>query len=114
MSLAAILYPSPTVGGHEEWTFANYQHHLAILAGMGRRFDQNFTLYRLWPAPQEALQGFLDQHQQQHNEMNAALGLPSRDLNTVDFTNDKQRDAWMWLHFLEHLNAAKALGADIA
>jgi len=113
MSLASILYPSPARGGHEEWTFANYQHHLAILGGLKRKFNQDFILYRLWPAPENVIQGFLDQHQQQHNDMNAALGLPSRDLNTVDFSNDKQRDAWMWLHFLEHLNVAKALGVDI-
>lgn len=107
-----ILYPPPTPDGMKEWMFHHFQHHLAINAGLSSTHGIKTNLYRIWPAS-VADKDWLNEHQSQHNEMTAALGIVSADLGDVDYKNPKQFDAWLYAHFTEHQVAAQRLGIPI-
>ena len=112
MGLAHILYPAPADDGFEQWLFNNYAHHRAINAGasgIGATIGQ----YMIYPVQQTSLRDFLEQHQRWHNDMCGALGIAGNDLSNVDFNDEKQKDAWMFLHYQEHLAAATLLGGGI-
>lgn len=113
MSLAQILYPPPTKTGLGEWLWANYQHHLAVNGAVFTKSSDRLTLYRIWPVGDADFNGWLEQHQQQHNVTNEALGTSGFDLSSVDIKNKKQFDAFVWIHFIEHRNWAQTLGLTI-
>lgn len=113
MTLATLLYPPPTKRGMDEWAYANVQHHRALNSAILRRRNISIGETQIWPIRQDSFQDFLRQHQQWHDALNGALGVAGVDLQNVDFTNDKERDAWIWLHFNSHRNYAEALGGGV-
>lgn len=112
MGLAHILYPAPTPEGMEEWWLNNYAHHRAINAAANSR-GARIGEYAIYPVKQENIGDFLQQHQRWHADMCASLDLTGTDLSSVDLTNERERDAWMFLHYQEHLAAATVLGGGI-
>lgn len=113
MSLAQILYPSPTPQGIVEWSFHHLAHHQAILDGISSVFGIKTKLYRIWPMDTQNLNDWAYQHQQQHNDFNATLGLGGQDLTVLDYKNQRQMDAFYFSHFSEHQAAAQKLGIPI-
>ena len=65
--------------------------------------------YQLDPISQNDLPGWLQRNQQTHIEMDAAIGSQSVDLQDVDLNDERQLEAWVWLHFLEHQTAEDKL-----
>jgi len=112
VGLAHVLYPAPAQDGMEQWLLNNYAHHRAINAGASGR-GLNIGSYLIYPVRQENMRDFLEQHQRWHTDMCTALGITGNDLSDVDFNNDQQKDAWMFLHYQEHLAAATKLGRGI-
>lgn len=113
MSLATILYPSPTASGADEWFHANFQHHQSIVGALKDVRGVILPVYQIFPANPQNMQIWLREHQHQHNEMCNALGISGTDLSSVDFRDKKQLDAWYFAHFLEHQAAAAASGLPI-
>lgn len=113
MPLADILYPDPTSRGMDVWSFANYQHHQLVIGALQRQKQITQPLFRIWPIAQNNFNDWLEQHQEQHNLTNSALGTSGFDLSSVDPTNKKQFDAFVWIHFIEHRNWAQSLGLGI-
>lgn len=113
MSLAAILYPAPTAKGLEEFFFANYQHHLAVMGALRQTQDVELELFQIYPVQPENMENWLRQHQKQHDFMNAALGIPGTDLTAVDFGNQREFDSWAFQHFLQHQAAGQLSGLPI-
>lgn len=113
MSLASVLYPSPTNQGWDEWSWHNYQHHLAINTALTQVLGIIPVTYRLWPVRQEEFRDWLEQHQQAHTLFCNAIGISGVDISDLDFKDKTKRDAWMYLHFQQHQAAAQILGLDI-
>lgn len=110
MPLAQIQYPSPTGGGLEEWAWHNFQHHEALIQAVLKVKNIKLTAYRIWPFPKDMNSDWLEQHQQAHDDLDAALGLNGSDLSSVDYKDKRQLDAWLYQHFVSHQSAASALG----
>lgn len=58
--------------------------------------------YILDPIPGYAVKNFLENNQSAHTDMNGALGRPGTDLEDVDFDNESELRAWIYMHWQEH------------
>lgn len=105
-----LLYPPPTKSGLEEWAFHHIQAHRAINEGMARLKEAAVDEFNIYPLDLGAFDDFLAQNQKWHDATNLVLNVPGVDLRNVDFQNPAQRDAWLWLHFLQHRTYAERLG----
>lgn len=100
------------VGGSRninEWAFSHAQDHLEIIQAIQAKKGLRLTQFQLDPLNTNDLNQWLNRHQQTHDDMNSALSLIGVDLETVDFENDKEREAWTLLNFMEHRNVRQAL-----
>lgn len=111
MSLAQILYPPPTHQGWKEWSWANFQHHLALESAILQLKGVQVASFRLWPVTEHDLKDWLQAHQEAHNAINAALGISGQDLSELDLKNKTKRDDWFYVHELQHQAAAQLLGS---
>jgi hypothetical protein len=114
MSLATLLN-TPDMGNLPsvfEWSFSNQAQHLAIVQQSFVKFNQQLTLYPLDPFPVGNVTGWLQLHQQAHNDFASVLNIENFDLSSVDFRNKDQLDAWVRLHFDMHQQAAQILGLN--
>jgi hypothetical protein len=93
------------------WSLAHRDQHDIIRAAILAQYNVNLASYPLDPIPfsKEALYQWLVWNEQSHDDFNSVLGLQSSDLESVDLTDAKQKEAWIWLHFLEHQSAADKL-----
>jgi hypothetical protein len=113
MSLAQLLYPPSIQSGWAEWVFANLQHHQAIIDAARQTGKANLILYQIYPFNSQDPEGWLLQHQSQHDDMNQVYGVNGSDLSTLDFQNKRDVDAWLQLHFYEHQDVASRTGLPI-
>ena len=56
---------------------------------------------------------FLQNNASLHGGMNSVLGLQSTDLLDANLQNERELEAWIKLHALEHYYAESALGAAV-
>ena len=113
MSLATLLYPPPTDRGMDEYGWANLDHHRIITSAIFKQREVRIQEYTIWPIRADNFDDFLRQHQSWHDAINAELNIPGTDLTNVDFQNQQQRDAWYWIHFIQHRAYAIALGEGL-
>lgn len=92
------------------WGFHHQDSHDVIRGAILQKKKIDLNRYQLYPIFGEDLQGWLNRHAQTHIEMNAAIGLQGVDLLDVDFKDERQLEAWIWLEYLEHQQASIALG----
>lgn len=71
----------------------------------------NIPDYILDPIPQD-VKIWSEQHQVLHSRFCAAIGTTSRDLRSVDFSDEEELKSWIEFHFDEHRIVAEALGID--
>lgn len=116
MSLAQVAFPPPTETGMEEWLFAHNLHHLAIIKAMKQVRDIQLPERQIYPVnvnDPASVAVFLREHQSLHNDFGAILGIQGNDIANVDFSQEKQREAWFFLNLVGHRAAAEALGLGI-
>lgn len=114
MSLAAILYPSPTEKGLEEFWFSNYQHHLALIDAVKQTQGIIMPLFQIYPVVfSDNIDNFERQHQLQHNLLAQYLGIDSQDITGTDFKDKSAFDAFANVHFLMHQAAGQRCGMSI-
>lgn len=114
MSLAALLYPGPTDQGLEEFFFANYQHHLALIDAVQMSKGVLMPLFQIYPVVySDNISSWEEQHQKQHNLLAQHLGVDSQDLTGIDFNDKSGFDAWVQTHFLQHQAAGQLCGFSI-
>lgn len=113
MSLAQVLYPSPTERGMEEWFLAHDRHHEAIIDAVkiGRGIILEYN--PLYPVNEADLENWLELHQQMHSDMTSLFGIAGTDLTGLDLRNKETSDAWFFQHFLQHQAVAQATGLPI-
>lgn len=113
MSLTQIQFPAPTPQGFTEWTYQHYLHHQAIISAARSLRNTQLIQYQIWPVNPQNLDGFLNDHQSMHDEMNALYGVYGNDLSTLDWKDRKAVDAWYFLNWQEHLAVAARCGVPI-
>ena len=111
MTVANLYNVFTEATGKDQFSFSNASLHAlqnqAIFVGTGRELSS----YVLDPIPTgENLVNWLEAHQDIHNQVNAILGIAGNDLTDVDFNNQEQVAAWVWLHAEEHRQAVQKLG----
>jgi len=116
VSLAQVQFPAPTPQGLEEWGFAHWQHHQALLNRIEQVHGVRLPMLQIYPLDfddQNDVQIFLQSHQSMHNDLGLLLGVQGNDLANVDFTNKDQREMWMFYNLQAHRAAAEALEGGI-
>lgn len=111
MSLAQVILPPPTgLIGLQEWAFAHYQHHLEIAQTVLKNKNTRLEIPQIWPMTLENIQNWLENHQTLHNQQNAVLKIQGNDLSTLNWNDEKQREGFFWLNFMEHRSADQNAG----
>lgn len=110
MPLAAVLTFGSTPEQFAEWQFLHEQDHYEIIDGIGLAQNIFLTPYPLDPFDPQNPGVWLSYHQQTHNDMNGALGLPGADLESLDFRDPQAVAVWSFQDFLEHAAARQTLG----
>lgn len=111
MSAVAAIYNVPSIEPEwQSWAFAHMAHHRDVIRVI--REDVNILLneYALDPFDPYDAGVWFDQHQIMHQDMDAVLGIAGFDLSEVDFKNEQERAAWIFLNASEHKQAADILG----
>lgn len=110
MTLASLYNLPNTPTSRATWSFANADLHTRINQRLKHVANLDLTYRILDPMPEGDAKSWLQLHQQTHIEQNAALGIIGNDLSDVDFKNENQLRAWLWLHFQEMSQAVQKLG----
>ena len=94
----------------QRWGFDHQASHDAIRAAIQAIGGPALAPQVVYPIALGSMRVFLAANQTLHIQMNAVLGQQSSDLEDVDLRDDKQREAWVNVHYAEHFNAEQALG----
>ena len=97
----------------EEWSrfsLANLTDHQQFIVAIKAQKNVDLPMYQIEPINWQYPQGWLEQHAQQHIDMDRIIGAQSVDLLDVDITDLHQLQAWIYLHWQEHQTAGKILG----
>lgn len=110
--LSALLNVPVTKNDWDIFSFANRNHHDLIRQAIYEQTNgaDNLFAYQLDPLPASEVQEYLSRNQQSHDDMNQVLKLQGVDLEGVDVKDKKQLEAWIYIHWLEHQDAALKLG----
>jgi|ERR1700722_5152295 len=92
------------------WAFDHRDSHDRIRAAVLTQKSIVLIDHQVEPINPNDVASFLQNNTTLHNDMNSVLGQPGSDLQDVDFTDDRQLEAWIKLHYVEHYNAENALG----
>jgi hypothetical protein len=105
----ADLFNTPTTPAEmAAWSFNHMAHHREINETVLRTKKIALPEYILDPVNLADPQGFLDQHQEMHNNTDAVYGISGFDLTEVDWLDPAQRAAWIWLNATLHVSEADA------
>jgi hypothetical protein len=102
MPLPYIITAPPGDLGVETWAFWHWNDHLEIVQKFFQLRAANLPTYDIQAINPNDVEGWLERHQQYHNDMNALTQQDGSDLTRVDWKDEKQRRAWFWLNFQEH------------
>jgi hypothetical protein len=86
----------------EQFFFWNAQDHIEINQAIQAQRGNNLFARVLDPVDKQAMDVWLELHQQSHNDINGVLGLSGNDLSDVDFSNPSKVREWINLHAQEH------------
>lgn len=114
MSSIASLYNVPTTLAEQStWSFLHRSHHedinRAVFEQLGIQLPE-YILDPFFPEDPDGFQVWLDQHQNLHQVMDAALGIAGFDLSDVEWKDVNVRTGWIFLNAQEHIQAADILG----
>lgn len=107
--LAYLLNAPRTSEEWSVWSYAHRDQHDQIRQAIQARTGINLTEYQLDPIILDDLPDFLNNNQRTHNDMNGVLKAQGSDLSQADLTDPNQEQAWIWLHYQEHVTAADIL-----
>jgi hypothetical protein len=86
----------------EQFFFWNAQDHIEISQAIQAQKSVNLFQRVLDPVDKDAIDAWMELHQQSHNDINQVLGLSGNDLSDLDFSNHARVREWMNLHAQEH------------
>lgn len=106
---AALLNVPETQNQWNIWALHHRISHDAIRQALLAQKGIALTDYQLDPINFDDMKGFLQRNSQTHQEMDAALGAQGTDLLDVDLSDERQKVAWIRIHWQEHFTAEQAL-----
>jgi hypothetical protein len=109
MSLADILYRPKTPQQQRDWDWSHNQVHLLVRLQIQAQHKVNLPIYPIEPVNWEQPKSWLKLHAAFHDDANGVLKTEANDLETVDWADPEQRDAWIEIHYQEHRNWAGLL-----
>jgi hypothetical protein len=107
--LAALLNTPRTQDDWDRWSWHHLSSHTAIRQAIVAQKKIRLAEYILYPVNFGRLPDFLQANSQSHIDMLGVLGIQSEDLQDVDIRDQRQLQAWSWIHYLDHYNAENAL-----
>ncbi len=107
---ALLLEVPQSAADWERWSVHHRQDHDLIRQAIQQQGGPNLPQYPLDPIALDQPQQFLAWNQEAHSEMNGVLRAQGSDLEDVDFNDRRQMEAWIFLHYQEHLTAGDRLG----
>ena len=109
MPLPNIVEPPSDERGFDSWAYSHAIDHIEIITAITKTYGVTLPQYQLWPVANNDIEGWLEQHERAHNDMNAQMQTPGNDLGSVDFKNDQQAKQWFYLQYEEHVNVRQKL-----
>ena len=111
MSAVANLYNVPTTDEERAaWSFAHMAHHRDINRRIYELVKIALPEYILDPIDANNSGTWGDQHQVMHDNQNQLLGIVGQDLTEVNWKDQRLLSGWIFLHQVEHYQAAAILG----
>lgn len=107
--IAGIFNVPSTQEELNTWSATHATHHLDIINAIQRLTGTQLQQFVLDPIDATDAEGWLLQHQQMHNDMDAILGIAGYNLLDVDLKDQNQFAGWIWLNSQEHYQAANIL-----
>ena len=89
----------------EEWRYWSWSHldsHRRIRGAIQSKYGVTIIDYTIHPIYDNDIPRFLERNAQMHTEIAGTLNVQSVDLQSVDLNDEKQKIAWVFLHFQEH------------
>ena len=112
MSLFDLLSSPKSPEDWEQYSFSTRNQVDLIRSAILKQYNINLTQYQLYPldlSNEENRQYWLQQNSQSHDDFNAVLGQQSSDIDDVDFKNEKELEAWIFLVYQELFTACSIL-----
>lgn len=112
MGLGTLYSVPKTPQALSTWSFSNAAHHRDIIRAIFEQHSVTIPQYVLDPfnpTDPNLMDTWLYQHQDMHNRQNAILGISGFDLNSVDWTDEKDLTRWIAQHGDEHAQAGRIL-----
>lgn len=113
LMLAALFDIPPGSAGWESFQFQHLSDHDDIITAIQTKLQIQMVVRPLYPLnldDQQAVDNWLELHQQSHTDFDSILGIVGNDLTSVDFKKPNEVKAWIWLNAQEHQNARQILG----
>lgn len=112
MSLAGLKSPVADRKDWDTWLFSHWSDTLEIVAAIQKLNHPMVvrTIDRVDPDDKTALDVWLQNEQDTHNDFNDFLGLEGVDLLGLDFRDKVGVEQWLYHEYQEHYAARRELG----
>lgn len=107
--LALLLNTPRSAEDWNRWSLHHRISHDVIRLAIAQQLKVNLPEYLLEPIPLHEPKIFLQRNASAHTDMNGALGTQGSDILDVNLTEQRELQAWIYLHYLEHLTAEQRL-----
>lgn len=104
MSLADIMVKPKTRQQENDWAFSHRLDHELIRQSIQAQHNINLPVYQLDPVNWDSPKSWIKFHAAAHDDANGVLKTEASDLETINWSDPQQRDAWLELHLREHRN----------
>lgn len=92
------------------WSFSHMAHHRDMIRVVFQTLNVQLPEFILDPVNLANPVGFLDQHQEMHDQLDRIFGIKTLNLTEVEWSNEAQRSSWIWQNAQLHLAEAQATG----
>ena len=98
---------------NDDWSKWSLNHRLShdrIRQAIKAHYGYDLTDHLVDPMDPKAMEQFLQNNSELHDDMNSALSLPGVDLQDTDLSKPNELESWINFHYLEHQSAEFKLG----
>lgn len=107
--LAATLNVPNTETDWSIWSWANFDVLNQIRSAIQAQKNVTLQQYQVEPIDWGDIDTWLDNNQQAHTDFAGVLGIQTSDLLHTDLRDPNQRQAWVWLNYMELQAACQQL-----
>lgn len=107
--LAAVLNVPQSDTDWSRWSYNNWDCLNQIRQAISVQYGINLPDYQVEPIDFGDLDTWLSNNQQAHIDFTGVLGQQSNDLQHTDLRDPNQKQAWIFLNWMELFNACQKL-----